>query len=221
MNFMRAARSRYSKNKNPYVKKARLTLKAGGVGGASQRLSAGLPPPPEVKNRDIAFSNSYVLGDVNTWKLISTDTIYPIIQGVGNDRRVGRKIKVIGLVLRIQAALGTTNNPVPATVDIVWDKSPNGALPTIGQIYGGSSHLALPNPDYGQRFQFLKRLELNPSGNCITTTRNCTLKLSHTVVFDASGGFVTDLESGNLVLVASGKGVGTFEGTMRVLYVDA
>ena len=218
---MRAARKRYSKNKNPYVKKARLTLKAGGVGGARQSLSAGLPPPPEVKNRDIAFSNTYGSGDVNAWKLISTDTIYPIIQGVGTNTRIGRKIKVIGLVLRIQAINGSTSNPSPSTIDIVWDKSPNGALPTIGQIYGGSSHLSLPNPDYGERFQFLKRLEINPSGNCITTTRNCTLKMNHLVVFDASGGFVTDLESGNLVLVATSNATGTFQGTMRVLYVDA
>lgn len=220
---MRSARKSYSKNKNPYVKKARLTLKSGGVGGASQRLSMGIPPPQEVKNRDIAFSTTYTSGMVNSWQLISADTIFPIIQGVGNDRRIGRKIKVIGLVLRVQAIAGTTSNPAPSTVDIVWDKSPNGSatLPTIGQIYGGSSHLALPNPDYGERFQFLKRLEINPSGNAITATRNCTLKMNHTVVFDATGGFLTDLESGNLFMTYSAKSAGSVEGTLRVLYVDA
>lgn len=218
---MRAARKSYSKNKNPYVKKSRLTLRVGGVGGASQRLSAGLPPPPEVKNRDIAISNTYAAVDVNAWKLISTDTIFPIVQGVGTNNRIGRKIRVIGLVLRMHAIIGSTSNPAPSTVDLVWDKSPNGALPTIGQIYGGSSILALPNPDYAERFQFLKRIEINPPGNAVTTCRNCTLKMNHTVVFDKNDTLITDLETGNLVVVASAKATGSFEGTLRVLYVDA
>lgn len=218
--IMRNARKRYSKNRNPYrPKKARAAITQGGVGGAVQRLTAGLPPPPEVKNRDTAVSLTYT--SVGSWTAINTDAIYPITQGTGTSNRIGRKIRVLGVVLRINV---NTTSVQPSTVDLVWDKSPNGALATVGQVYGGSSRLSLPNPDYADRFQFLKRIETNPSGNTSSVMKNVTVRMNHVVSFDANNGLIGDLESGNLILFGSfGGPVGTavFEGTLRVLYVDA
>jgi Satellite tobacco necrosis virus coat protein. len=149
-----------------------------------------------------------------------------IVQGTGPSQRIGRKIRVIGIVVRLIAIA----NGAPLAFDLVVDKQCNGTTAATNQVYlTPADPASFPNPFEETRFQFLKRVEnknyalaLNGAGEF---TVSYTVKCNKMVEYNATTGAVGDLTSDNLILFACATSTAVLQkiqsGQIRVLYVDA
>lgn len=211
------------------------------MGGRGANIDqAGIPGGGVVKlirqipSVEVKFYDSAVIPTtaINVKTLVSDPTcLSGITQGTGNGQRTGRKIKVIGVVLRV----GIVNTYcTPYTLDLVRDKQSNGAVPANTTVYTGTQWDSLPNPLFEDRFQYLKRVEnLNFSqaqgaglgAGTSTVGISFSKKCRFEVEYNASTGAVTDLSSDNLLVWLSSTGSLTnaadAAGVLRVLYTDA
>ena len=149
-----------------------------------------------------------------------------IVQGTGPSQRIGRKIRVIGIVVRLIAIA----NGAPLAFDLVVDKQCNGTVATVAQVYlTPGDPASFPNPFEETRFQFLKRVEnknyalaLNGAGEF---TVSYTVKCNKMVEYSGTTGNATDLTSDNLSMFACATSGAVLQkiqsGQIRVLYVDA
>lgn len=205
-------------------------MSQGGVpGGGVVKLKKQMPSV-ECKFFDTTLNT---VGVVQNWTQIDTGNLLSgIIQGTGPSERVGRKIKVVGIVVR----LGFVVAPGAWCFDLVRDKQCNGVAATAAQIYVSPNRYGtLPNPFEETRFQFLKRMEnFNPAQSGINpaingTTECCVSfakKVSMMVEYNGTTGTVGDLTSDNVQLYCNSTGSVTpitpvTTGTIRVLYTDA
>ena len=202
-------------------------MSQGGVPGGGVVKLLKQVPSVEAKFFDTALPGNTVSGlftDISGGFVLAG-----IIQGTGNSQRVGRKIRVLGFVVRIYFA----HPPGEYTFDLVRDRQCNGVAMVASEVYSGAaSYLGLPNPLYEKRYQFLKRIEnYNPSQavqptagtNVATHIISFQKKCNFTVEYDASTGAVTDLSSDNIAMFASCQPVTATAtaGYIRVLYTDA
>ena len=204
-----------------YRRKSRAKISRAGVGGATQTVSASSISKLEVKTHDVAVSLTTAAGD---WQIISSNLVHSVIQGTGSSQRIGRKIKALGVVLRMDVTAVQGGLVQPYTIDLIWDTQPNGAVPAIGSIYGPTAvtRNQLPNPNFNDRFIFLKRIEQTGFNQSATVTMiNRSVTMSKEVFFDASTGLITDLEKGNLLMCACSVDPSvTFDGTLRLMFHD-
>lgn len=210
------------------------TMSQGGVpGGGVVKLMRQMPSV-ECKFFD---TNIAVNGVKQTWTQIDNlNVLAGIVQGTGASQRVGRKIKVVGIVIRYDFFYGVGS----VCFDLIRDKQCNGIVATATQIYSQpTSYGGLPNPFEESRFQFLKRTELrnpaqaltNQAGTPVITNGSISFvkKVAFTVEYNASTGLVTDLTSDNIMLYVNSTdftttGAGVVKngvGTFRILYTDA
>ena len=209
---------------------AATVMSQGGVpGGGITRLMKQIPSV-EVKSRTAQITGPSAN---NSWTQIDDGTMLAgIINGPGINQRVGRKIRIIGLIVRCSF----TNTAGPWTIDLVLDKQANGNIPSTAAVYQSARWSSPPNPLFDQRFQFLRRSEklndgmsLDPQTPTELTQQGLSYqkKMNLTVEYLSSTGTVSDLGSSNLLLYANnpsnstGLGIGSIEGFIRVLYVDA
>jgi len=194
------------------------------VPGAGAKIRASSrPTAPELKYFDLNISSSV---QSVFWNVISNQALCSITQGVGASQRVGRKIRVRGIVMRgkyLGTTTGTQVNPTPSpyTIDFLWDKQCNGAAPAVTDIYTSANSQGLPNPLYDDRFKFIKRVAKDdPSG--AHTQINTKINCNQVITFDASTGNLTDLSTTNLLvtMVTPFDATPTFSGILRILYVD-
>lgn len=197
---------------------------AGIPGGGVVKLIRQIPSV-EVKFYDSVLDTTCA---ANTKTLVSAATcLSGIVQGTGNGQRTGRKIKVIGIVLRVAPYVP---NAGPWSLDLVRDKQSNGAVPLSSTVYTGTEWDSLPNPLFEDRFQYLKRSE-NLNYQLAANTSACYVGVSYSkkcrfeVEYNASTGAVTDLSSDNiLVWMASTSAIApgdATKGNLRILYTDA
>ena len=207
-------------------------MSQGGVpGGGVVKLRKQIPSV-ECKFFDTVWNPS--VSTISLWQQVDlTNILCGIIQGAGPNQRIGRKIRVVGIVIR--GCFATANVQGPATVwtlDVIRDKQCNGVVPTAAQIYTvGTDFTSLPNPYEETRFQFLHRFQqLNLGANSLigeaVSAVSKSIKCNFTVEYKDSTGAVSDLTSDNLVLFMNpGPGQTTsFAGLknfFRVLYTDA
>lgn len=227
-NRMRFNSTRYKRKASPYSpysKRARLgraIIKQGGVAGGVQRMTAGLPSPQEIKNFDSTIS---ICSDTdgNKFQISPSDLVAGIIQGTGDNERVGRTIRVVGVVLRVSVFNASPEGipGQPYIIDMLWDSQCNGAEPAVTDVYTSVLTDALPNTDFSKRFQFFKRFSNPASYSSDRTIINASLKCNRLVEFKASNGALADLTSTNLLVYAVCPVGICCEGTLRVLYVDA
>lgn len=217
----------YSRNRgiyrNPLMKrKSRAVVSAKGVpGGAPQRMTPGIPMSQEVKSRDTSYVS--IAGLAGVWTGISDNSLYQIINGNTSSARIGRTIRVVGILVRGIVNTSTPlvgPNTLPFTLDLFWDKQCNGAATSLTQVYNSASYLALPNADYAHRFEFIKRIE-RYNRNDPADSINCSIICNKLVNFDATAGALTDLEGNNLIMSFSSQQESRFSGNVRILYVDA
>lgn len=191
-------------------------------------MTAGLPPPPEIKNFDSTISIASDYADTKI-QISPDDILAGIVQGASPNQRVGRTIRVVGLVLRLtcQAVADGANPPLsqPYTVDVLWDNQTSNATPAappdITEVYTGPQMDALPNVNFSERFQFFKRFNSPPARSEYVSIVNATLKCSKIVEYKASTAALSDLTKCNLLMYMVSPGNFQVEGTVRVLYVDA
>lgn len=207
-------------------KRARLTktpsvsIAQGGVAGANAYVPRSLyAAPPELKYLDINISTS----TGTSWQILSTLALASIIQGTGSQQRIGRKIRVKGVVFRAISTLGVASNNAqnPFTIDFIWDKQCNGATPTIGTIYQNGAAQNLPNPDNDERFVWQKRISRDdPNSNFQIV--NTSFKCNKLITYDGSTGNMSDLTSTNLLVtyVCPFDADPTLTAVMRILFID-
>lgn len=207
-------------------KRARLTktpsvsIAQGGVAGANAYVPRSLyAAPPELKYLDINISTS----TGTSWQILSTLALASIVQGTGSQQRIGRKIRVKGVVFRAISTLGVASNNAqnPFTIDFIWDKQCNGATPTIGTIYQNGAAQNLPNPDNDERFVWQKRVSRDdPNSNFQIV--NTSFKCNKLITYDGSTGNMSDLTSTNLLVtyVCPFDADPTLTAVMRILFID-
>lgn len=105
-----------------------------------------------------------------------------IAQGTTTQERIGRKCQLTSIQLRgeIRASSIATATVAHAVLTIVYDKRPNGVLPTLSEIYEGTNPEALNNENGFDRFQILKRWDLSVIGN-LAAAGNQTAKSQYIV----------------------------------------
>lgn len=203
----------------PYPSKLR-TVRA--VPGARPTMSIGLPRPQEVKYFDVNSTDGgdkWVQPITGNWHMLSTNTVGGIFQGSGNTDRIGREIRVVGIVYRLNVFTATSAGP--STIDFVWDSQANNAAPgNVNIIYNNVSRTALSNPLHEERFTFLKRLESRDPQNQ-NVTLSGMIKCNKQVTYSASTGLTNSVVTNNLVVTCSAQTTPTISGAFRILYVDA
>lgn len=204
-------------------------MSQGGVpGGGVVKLIKQIPSV-EVKFHDFPLVTGTFAGG---WTDISTNTgtnespFSVIIQGTQATGRIGRKIRVIGIVVRAVVE----SSGAPLSFDLVRDKQCNGVAATNAQVYTTPADPAsFPNPFEETRFQYLKRIEnknvalaVNAAGQYLVSFQ---VKCNMTVEYNQTGGTIADLTSDNLTLFACSCSTGGAQkivsGQIRVLFVDS
>ena len=216
-----AAQKQQSAYRRKYPAKPVLSASQGGVAGGRARMRAGhLAPPPEVKFFDVPLT----VASTSNWQFVNTDSIFSIIQGTGANERIGRKIRVKGIVIRalVNTAIGSTTFASPWTIDLLWDQQANGALPAVTEVYTAAAPTSLPNPLFDERFQFIKRVS-NNDPNAQLNIVNQSVKCDKVITYDKNTGTIVDLSSTNLIIsyCTPGDAIPLLDGTVRILYVDA
>lgn len=202
----------------PYPSKLR-TIRA--VPGARPTMSVGLPRPQEVKYFDVDSTEAtrWTQPTNGNWHLLSTNTVGGITQGGGNSQRLGREIRVVGLVYRLNVF--TALAPGPSTIDLVWDSQANNLPPgSVDIIYNNVSRTSLSNPLHEERFTFLKRLESrDPQNQNVTFTG--IVRCNKQITYSGNTGATSSVVTNNLVVTCSASNQPTITGSIRILYVDA
>jgi len=240
--YQNSKRKRPSRTYRSYkASQPRAKISNGGVGGAANSMMPKpMPPPQEVKTQDEALSFNAAGAAVSGFNFVlSTRTVgaaqqsplSSIVPGTGPNQRIGRQIRVVGIVLRgvVNSAtnIGGVNEGDAWTMDMIWDKQPNQALPTIAQVYDtgpGLSVVNLPNANFVKRFSFAKRIQTSGRAGIPTaqTIVDCTIKTNRLVSYVSNLATTLDLEVNNLLFtLASTDPNVQFTGVVRMLYVDA
>lgn len=154
-----------------------------------------------------------------------------IVAGTGKSERVGRKILMKSLELRIKFQKGTNSNNIRML--IVYDKQANQTLPTCADVVNVTTSALDPyqakNLDNAERFVILKDVNIDfaNSGSVapVTWFQKIFLRLNLPVRFDSTAGGYTDITSGSLVLMffdnnSTGSAYSTCYYGARVKYSD-
>lgn len=231
-NRMRFNSTRYKRKATsaPYPRKKARVVSQRPVPGAFARMTVGIPRPQEVKVQEINVNHTGVSGG---WQFIGSTgygLMGSIVQGTDFGNRIGRDIRVVGIVYRLSciSASGTAGSydPLPYTVDMLWDSQSNGQIPNIANIYQTTVRTALTNPEFEDRYTFIKRCEVRDPQQR-TTTLSGMIKTNRLVSYVGSGatpdplGVLSVLKNNFLITCSSADSTPTFVGTIRVLYVDA
>lgn len=220
---------------------ASLVAVAGGVPGGAQRMSGQASVKPEVKYYDQGVS----VANVVDWQFLQNGSLGGITVGAGPNSRLGKEIRLVGIVYRFSvqsgtytvlpagaAAIGVT--PSGYSMDIILDRQAAAATPTvagsIGSIYDSTQVYNLPNPEAQDRFQFLRRIEVRDP-QAVDTVVSGFLRINKNVTYNNNTGASTDLQTNNIcITTASTAKVGIASptvlpyrvtGIVRYLYVDA
>jgi len=204
-------------------------MSQGGVpGGGVVKLIKQIPSV-EVKFKDFPLQvGTFASGwtDISYDGTANATILSRIGQGTDFNQRIGRKIQVVGVVVR----LIMESSGAPTSFDLVLDKQCNGVNATTAQVYTTPGDPAsFPNPFEELRFRFLKRTEnknlalaVNAAGQSLVSFM---VKSRFLVEYQGTSTSVTDLTDANLTLYACSMSTAApqkiVSGQIRVLYPDA
>lgn len=152
---------------------------------------------------------AYACDTTGTVTLINT-----IAQGYDEDERVGRKVYIEGVRLHGFIEIqDTTTNTSMSDVFIVWDRAPNGALPSLSDIVQDAQAPTFINDLARHRFELLGEY------SCVLGRFDETHSVAHggpalvdlnfrvdgTTIYSGAGAAIGDIESGALYLVTIGS----------------
>lgn len=212
---------------------------------AARRRMVG--PGPEVKSVDIVNPNlSNVLGNFSlntTVVLTPLNTLFP---GSARWQRIGRKINLKSLEITGHLVpIASVAFPSWARIMVVYDKQPNGALPTIDDILlsqvtaatdsNVSTVLSMINLNNRERFEIIRdmKFKVGPTNSanypdCYDGGKAITSYIplgNRETVYKADAGSIGDIATGSLLFItfgnqASGAAPFVFQGTLRLRYLD-
>lgn len=190
-----------------------------------------LPPVQEVKYKEFTTATNFQPA-TNGWAFLNTTLLSTIIQGTGPNDRIGRNIRVVGVVVRALVNTDITGFFSPSSMDLVWDNQFNGILPGVSEIYNSTlppnvataTGHSLPNPLFDQRFKFAKRVQIkNPNSalNLVDFNYTCNKIIEYKA--STLTGAITDLSASNIYLTfcSPGDSAPQIDYSLRILYVDA
>lgn len=148
--------------------------------------------------------------------------------------RDGRKIVMTELHMRGAAGVSASVSASPRFC-IVYDKSPNGVLPTFGDIFTSSTFTANPNLNNRSRFRILydnqaglgrgrDPFQIYPTGAGVSFIWTDSMKLKdlETIYKDTGSGTMAGTATGALYAVFLGSGsTATIDSTFRLRYYDS
>jgi hypothetical protein len=170
--FLQPKRKRRFSRKATYKRRPRASLVEGGVnGGHAVMIPNVLPPVQEVKYKErVTLTGSTVPANAG-FTIIDSSVLQSIVQGTGTSDRIGRNIRVVGVVVRAlvnsDIVTGSGDLYSPVCMDLVWDNQCNGVNAVVADIYSAPTlgH-TLPNPLFDNRFKFSKRVQIKqPQGS--------------------------------------------------------
>jgi len=171
--------------------------------------------------------------------IVPMNSLVACSNGTTLGSRIGQKISVISIEYKIVCSLATASlasvaayptNENFAKMVLVYDKQPNGAAPTWGDVFdntGASATVSLRKPDGFDRFEILAEETCcfnAAERNAVYWNRYVPMK-KQVQYNGANLGNVTDVKSGNFVIMAadengSGASLTEFYGCVRVRFVD-
>jgi len=204
-------------------------LTDGTIPGTISRMAFGVQLPQELKCYDTLVGDN--VNYSGRWHLVSRRPCL-VPQGTGFDQRVGRSIRVLGIVFRgacyLRHGPPNTTAPAPYALDFVWDnRNAGNPLPLGSYVYSsgvgvGDQPYALPSMINTPRFTWIKRVERDACRHA-NTTIDVSISCNRVITYLDNGDPTTDLlmyfsESINLddFYVAD-----FIQGKVRILYVDA
>ncbi len=213
-----------------------LIMGTGGVAGSGVvRVAAGIPLAPEVKYTEGGFTTPGA-GTAGAWTTMNNLLVSNITQGTSSNNRLGKNIRVIGVLYRMAIKYGPSSvtapsDPRPYTVDFIWDKKPTATSATIQEIYdsaaagGAVDGTILPNPLQETRFTWQKRVE-RPAPNSDYSLVAGSFKCNKFVSYSANTGGLSDIEQNNMIVnfghcALDATNRAAVSGRIRLLFVDA
>lgn len=183
----------------------------------------------ELKYVDLAGA-SYVADTTGTLTLLAT-----IAQGDTLQQRVGQRVMLTNLLIRGQVASGSTTATALATLIIVYDRQPQGALPAITDVLDASISNSFQRVDFRDRFFLCARWDFNLTGNSVTPATggenirldfNVALRKPATYDQTATTGAIGTIRTGALYAItvgnnAAGTTAPNFTLVYRTSFADA
>ncbi len=187
--------------KQASVKKARATMISG------QRLGAVMGKAGENKFFDTTLGTTALA----TAGVILSPTLNLVLQGVSESNRIGRKMTITRINMRMFIVLnsGTAVTSETYRLMVVLDRQANGAAATITDVLETADEKSFNNLANSQRFLVLKDWygSINKTAD-IGTNINSQLKVvtffkevNIPIEFSATAGAITDIRSNNLLLL--------------------
>lgn len=211
---------------------------ARGLVGGPSRMSAmklqairtgGWANPAVAESKFIDTSPSPTLTPaVNTW-VATPILLNGCVQGTEATNRLGRKITMTSLYLKMQATLAaTTTLGGYIRYAVVYDKQANGTAPAITDVFLSNNQLS-PN-NLSNRDRFVKIIDketpvISVNGDPTVSIEEYRKLNLETCFNTGNAGTIGDITSGSLYLfVANNGSFGTaapfFGGTCRVKFAD-
>jgi len=207
-------------------------LASRGFFGSQTRLARQMQGILEKKVVDTAAA-SYVVDTTGSITLING-----VAQGSDYTNRIGRKWTMTAV--QLTGVLGPNASADNATgthakVLIIYDSQPNGALPSMSDIFTASTSDAFMNLNNRDRFKVIAVHDcaLGPFDNTTTVALadnstqlvNVYKSVQLQVINDGTTAAIGDIQTGALLLVTignNGASTGyTFRGAVRIRFVDA
>jgi len=161
-----------------------------------------------------------------------------MVQGTSASQRIGRKISIKSIQLRLQHGMGSTGLSTMCRVAIVLDLQSNGAAPAWLDVFDNSTSLSAPhtmrNISNAGRFKvlwshFFTLTGSNASGLSTDDTfindewyKRCDIPVNYNA---GVAGTVGDIQTGGLFYMtlgstAAGTAAASTTGTIRIRYAD-
>lgn len=160
--------------------------------------------PQEVNYVDLAAA-TYALNTTGTITLIAT-----IAQGASVNQRIGKRAFYKSILCRGSMSSGSTTTISDATLMIIYDKRPTGALPLVTDVLTSISPNAFMNDNNTGRFEVIRRWDPVFAGNSATPSTGLEVQnfdhfiplKKRPIVFESAGtGAIGDIDQGALYFI--------------------
>lgn len=164
----------------------------------------------------------------NTWSAITL--MNSIRLGTAFNNHIGRKVNMTSIAVRVRQTVTATPGLGDFRTLVVYDKSPQTALPAITDILNSDSSISMPNMLNSDRFVTLidhithSNGFTSAAGNAGFFSENMYRKIGLGAEFKADTGAITDFSKGAIYCAissaAGNAGVTTHDVFARIRYTD-
>lgn len=149
----------------------------------------------------------------------------PLAQGVGNTQRIGRKCTLRSISFRFHTGLqagGGTFTPTARRFIVVYDRNPNGAAPTVPDVFAQTLFYAHQNLSNTDRFLILIDRIFEGSSSLGQNYGQAYRQISLEMSFIGTGATTADIGTGAIWLfhVSTGGAAAVLNFNSRCRFID-